>query len=115
MAIKIGSIVWGVRNIKIAVEFWSRALDYKLKREPSDDWAILIPREGNGIQLSLKLVTSTKPRRHHIDLFTDDQEFEVNRLLQLGATRKENWRYEQSADYVVLVDPEGNSFCVVQK
>ena len=30
-----------------------------------------------------------KARRHHIDLFTDDQEAEVNRLLALGAARKE--------------------------
>ncbi len=39
---------------------------------------------------------------------------EVKRLLALGATRTE-WRYEPYADYVVLLDPDGIPFCVVQK
>lgn len=112
--IRIGSIVWGVRDLPRAIAFWTQALDYRLKREPDDDFAILIPREGPGIQLSLNsAVTSDKPKRHHIDLFAEDQESEVERLIGLGATRVD-WRYEPDADYVVLADPDGNSFCVVQ-
>lgn len=112
--IRIGSIVWGVRDLPRAIAFWTQALDYRLKREPDEDFAILIPREGSGIQLSLNsAVTSDKPKRHHIDLFTEDQESEVERLIGLGATRVD-WRYEPDADYVVLADPDGNSFCVVQ-
>ena len=112
--LEIGSIVWGVRDIPRAVRFWSEALHYKLKYPASEDWAVLIPEDGDGIQLSLSLVSSPKARRHHIDLFTDDQEAEVNRLLALGAVRKE-WRYLPDADYVVLLDPDGSSFCVVQR
>ncbi len=112
--LEIGSIVWGVRDIPRAVRFWSEALHYKLKYPASEDWAVLIPEDGDGIQLSLSLVSSPKARRHHIDLFTDDQEAEVNRLLALGAVRKE-WRYPPDADYVVLQDPDGNPFCVVQR
>ncbi len=111
--IGIGSIVWGVRDIPRAVEFWSEALDYTLKREPDVDWAMLAPREGEGIQLSLKLVTSPSPHRHHLDLFADDQQAEVQRLIELGASRAD-WEYEEDADYVVLHDPDGNAFCVVQ-
>ena len=44
-----------------------------------------------------------------MDLFTDDQTGEVERLLKLGATRKV-WNYEADADYVVLADPDGNPF-----
>ena len=112
--LEIGSIVWGVQDIPRAVRFWSEALHYKLKYPASEDWAVLIPEDGDGIQLSLSLVSSPKARRHHIDLFTDDQEAEVNRLLALGAARKE-CRYPPDADYVVLLDPDGNSFCVVQR
>ena len=111
--LEVGAIVWGVRNIPRAVEFWSEALNYRLRREPEEDWAILIPKSGQGIQLSLNLVSSEKPKRHHIDLFTSDQLAEVQRLLGLGATRVD-WRYEPEADYVVLADPDGNTFCVVQ-
>lgn len=112
--IEIGAIVWGVTDVARAVEFWSRALDYKLKYPPSEGWAILVPKEGEGVQLSLNKVSSPKARRHHIDLFTDDREKEAERLLALGAARKP-WQYEPGADYVVLQDPDGNPFCVVQR
>lgn len=113
--LRIGAIVWGVRDLDRAVTFWSAALNYTLGREPDADFAILVPKVGTGIQLSLNAaVTSTKPKRHHIDLFTHDQAREVERLLALGATRVD-WQYEQGADYVVLADPDGNTFCVVQE
>lgn len=111
---EIGSIVWGVKNMERAVEFWSSTLNYQLKYPASDDWAILIPKDGNGIQMSLNLVTSDKAKRHHMDLFTYNQKEEVERLLALGATRA-IWQYPPDADYVVLHDPDGNSFCVVQR
>jgi catechol 2,3-dioxygenase-like lactoylglutathione lyase family enzyme len=112
--LRIGAIVWGVRDLDRAIRFWSEALNYRLCREPDDDFAILVPKEGTGIQLSLNAaVTSTKPKRHHIDLFTRVQAREVERLLDLGATRVD-WKYEQESDYVVLADPDGNTFCVVQ-
>ena len=112
--LNIGSIVWGVRDVRRAVDFWGRALDYVLKYPASDDWAVLVPRNGDGVQISFKPVTSLRARRHHIDLFADDLAAEVKRLLALGATRTE-WRYEPYADYVVLLDPDGIPFCVVQK
>ena len=110
---EIGAIVWGVRDLDRAIRFWSRALDYRLRPPPDEDFAILIPKSETGVQLSLAKVTSEKPKRHHLDLFTHDQSGEVERLLALGATRVP-WKYEPHADYVVLADPDGNRFCVVQ-
>ena len=94
--------------------FWTQALHYRLKYPASDDWAVLVPEKGDGVQLSLSKVTSDKAKRHHMDLFTANQQQEVERLLALGATRAP-WRYPPNADYVVLRDPDGNPFCVVQK
>ena len=111
--IRIGSIVWGVKDVERAVEFWSAALDYDVKYHSPDDWAILLPKNGNGIQLSISKVSSDKAKRHHMDLFAEDQKAEVERLIALGASQKE-WRYPPDADYVVLQDPDGNPFCVVQ-
>lgn len=112
----IGSIVWGVRDIERSIAFWSAALDYELSYPPDEDWAILVPQKrGEGLQLSLNKVSSSKAQRHHIDLFAEDQEAEVKRLLALGATKKRDWEYEADADYVVLEDPDGNPFCVVQR
>jgi catechol 2,3-dioxygenase-like lactoylglutathione lyase family enzyme len=113
----IGSIVWGARDVPRAIEFWCAALDYRPLREPDVDWAILVPRVGDGQQLAISLVhaNAAERRRHHLDLYADDQTAEVERLIGIGATRVEEWRYPPGADYVVLEDPDGNWFCVVQK
>lgn len=109
----IGAVVWGVKDVERAVAFWSAALDYEVKYHAPDDFAILKPKCGNGVQLSISKVTSEKAKRHHLDLFAEDREAEVERLLALGAARKQ-WDYPPDADYVVLQDPDGNPFCVVQ-
>lgn len=111
--IKLGAIVWGVRDLDRAITFWRAALHYELRREPDVDFAILVPKDGAGVQLSLKQITSDAPKRHHLDLFTADRAGEVERLLRLGA-QPVDWDYEPGADYVVLADPDGNRFCVVQ-
>lgn len=114
--LRIGSIVWGVRDVPRAIEFWSKALHYRPREAPEEDWAVLVPISGGGVQIAIKLVTSEvhTRRRHHLDLYASDQAAEVERLLGLGAARVD-WRYEPGADYVVLADPDGNRFCVVQK
>jgi Glyoxalase-like domain len=63
----------------------------------------------------LNLVTSEAQshQRHHLDLYAGDREAEVERLLGLGA-QKVDWRYPTDADYIVLADPDGNKFCVIQ-
>jgi len=114
----IGSTVWGVQDVPRGIEFWSAALDYEPLYEPDVDWAILVPRDGEeGPQLAISLVhdDASDRRRHHLDLYADDQADEVQRLLALGAQEVPEWRYPDDADYVVLADPDGNRFCVVQK
>jgi hypothetical protein len=51
--------------------------------------------------------------RLHLDLYTDDREGEVKRLLKIGATRHRQ-TYDSDDDFRVLEDPDGNLFCVVQ-
>jgi catechol 2,3-dioxygenase-like lactoylglutathione lyase family enzyme len=114
--LRIGSVVWGVRDVPRAIEFWCEALGYRPLRPPDDDWAILVPKEGAGPQLAISIVTSdaASHQRHHLDLYAGNAAAEVERLLGLGARRVE-WRYPPGADYVVLADPDGNAFCVVEK
>ncbi len=114
--LQIGSIVWGVRDVPRAIDFWSQAVNYTPLREPSSDWAILIPQQGSGVQLAITAVSSPAQdhQRHHLDLHATDRAAEVDRLLALGVSRVE-WRYPADADYIVLADPDGNTFCVVKK
>lgn len=98
------------------MEFWQRALHYVPREAPSDGWVVLVDPAGRGPNLSLQARDRRAGRRSwlHLDLYTDDREGEVERLIQLGA-RRYPWRYEAGADFVVLEDPDGNLFCVIQK
>ncbi len=50
----------------------------------------------------------------HPDLYAADQGAEVERLLGLGGRRVEDWPYpDEPCDFVVLEDPDGNRFCVI--
>jgi hypothetical protein len=113
----IGSIVIRVDDLALQVAFWSAALDYVPRGEhDSDDFVLLRPREGRGgPNVSLDRVRAPRsiPPRIHLDLYATDQTGEVQRLIGLGATEVHWDRRPADADYVILEDPEGNRFCVV--
>jgi catechol 2,3-dioxygenase-like lactoylglutathione lyase family enzyme len=113
--VRVGSIVLRVNNLPRQVEFWAAALDYVPREENSDDFMLLRPRNGVGPNLSLDQLHSELhvPPRIHLDLYTDDQAGEVRRLISLGATEVHWSKRPPDADYVILADPEGNRFCVV--
>ena len=73
------------------------------------------PRGGAGPNVSLDRVRSSLqiPPRIHLDLYTDDQAGEVERLIGLGATEVPWDRKPPDADFIILADPEGNRFCVI--
>jgi predicted enzyme related to lactoylglutathione lyase len=118
--LSIGTVVVGVGDLHRAVAFWTQALNYVPKREvkPDDDFMILVPVEGEGAHLALDVSESpVQPYpRIHLDLYADDaadQAAEVGRLVSLGASRVDWDRYPEHADFVVMADPEGNRFCVI--
>ena len=94
--------------------FWREALHY-VPREPSDgSWVVLRDPEGRGPNISLDRVSerrSGKRSRLHLDLYTNNREAKVQRLIKIGATRY-RWRYKTGDDFVILEDPDGNLFCV---
>jgi len=113
----IGSIVLRVDDIKRQKAFWIAALDYAPRDEVTedDDFVLLRPKDGVGPNLSLDQMRSEVhiPPRIHLDLYTDDQAGEVQRLLALGATEVHWSKRPPDADYIILADPEGNRFCVI--
>jgi predicted enzyme related to lactoylglutathione lyase len=113
--LRVGSIVIRVDDLERQVEFWSAALDYVPREEQSDDFALLHPKDGVGPNISLDRVYAKVqvPPRIHLDLYADDQAGEVKRLIALGATEVHWDKRPADADYVILADPEGNRFCVV--
>jgi hypothetical protein len=114
--LRIGSIVLRVDDLSRQTEFWKAALDYvRRDDETSDDFVLLGPKDGAGPNLSLDKVRSELqiPPRLHLDLYTEDQAGEVERLQALGATQVHWDKRPPDADYVILAGPEGNRFCVV--
>jgi catechol 2,3-dioxygenase-like lactoylglutathione lyase family enzyme len=112
--LRVGSIVIRVDDLDRQARFWEAALGY----EPGidrDDFILLRPTEGTGPNVSLDRVPAPLqvPPRIHLDLYTEDQAGEVRRLLGLGATEVHWDKRPPDADYVILADPEGNRFCVV--
>ena len=112
---RIGSIVIHCCKFDKMVAFWQEALQYVPREPAKNGWVVL--RDPTGGSPNLSLNQTSKPRtsrsRLHLDLYTDNQETEVKRLIAAGATRYP-WRYRPGADFIVLEDPDGNLFCVVQ-
>ncbi|MDQ2935726.1 MAG: VOC family protein [Chloroflexota bacterium] len=111
----IGSIVIRVDDLERQKAFWIAALDYVPREGDDDDFALLRPKDGVGPNVSLDRVRSALqiPPRIHLDLYAEDQGAEVKRLIALGATEVHWDRRPPDADYVILADPEGNRFCVI--
>ena len=113
--IRIGSVVIRVDDLERQAAFWEAALDYVRHPGDADDFVLLRPRDGVGPNVSLDRVRSNLqvPPRIHLDLYAEDQAGEVRRLIGLGATEVHWDKRPPDADYVILADPEGNRFCVI--
>ena len=118
--IRLGTIVLGADDVDRAVSFWSHVLGYEPVHFPDEGngFTILVPPSREGTRLALQRA-DTPPEEHprvHLDLVVDDaaeQAAEIDRPLGLGATRVSWDAYPADPDFVVLADPEGNRFCVV--
>lgn len=118
--IRLGTVVLGAEDVDRAVRFWSQALDYAVVpfADADNGFTILVPPSGEGTRVALqrtKMPAEAHPRVH-LDLVVEDaaeQAFEIERLVGLGATPVEWDSYPPDPDFVVLADPEGNRFCVV--
>jgi predicted enzyme related to lactoylglutathione lyase len=115
--LKIVSIVIRVNDLPAQSGFWQAALDYVERDPASEDWVVLKPRDADAPCIALDTRRSERvlPPRIHLDIYAEDQDAEVRRLTELGA-REVHWdNRPDDADYVLMEDPEGNRFCVVDR
>jgi predicted enzyme related to lactoylglutathione lyase len=110
----VGSIVIRVDDVERQMAFWMAALNYEVRLRDGD-FVLLHPLDGAGPGISLDTVASVRalPPRIHLDLYAENQEKEVARLVELGARRVHWDKRPADADYIIMEDPEGNRFCVV--
>ena len=97
--------------------FWARALRWDL-RDAGEDGIELVPTDSTSFRLVIRprAEEKTGQNRIHLDLTTtslDDQNDTVAGLLAIGATHVDIGQDPNEA-HVVLADPEGNEFCVIE-
>jgi Glyoxalase-like domain len=107
-AVRVGSVVIDCNDFERMFAFWREALGYVPRDEPEPDWVVLRDPSGAGVNVSLQVVPEPRigKNRLHLDLYTRERDAEVDRLLRTP---------EPDEDFIVLADPEGNLFCVIQK
>lgn len=112
---KIGSFVINCKDFDRTVAFWQEALHYVPGRPADDDFVILKDPSGTSPNVSVQATDELKfgKNRMHLDLYATDQKAEVERLVKLGA--RVHRLPKEGEDFVVMADPEGKLFCVVQE
>jgi predicted enzyme related to lactoylglutathione lyase len=111
MTIRLGSTVINCADLELMTRFWTQALHLAPYSE-SDGGGFRVLRGAAG-RLSLQVADTPVTARDqmHLDLYTDDQAAEVERMTGLGA-RVVRRNQDPDDSYVVMADPEGNEFCV---
>ena len=92
---KIGSIVIRCYEFDRMLAFWREALHYVPREPAKGGWVVLRDPEGRGPNVSLDRAPDRRKGKRswlHLDLYTTDQQAEVKRLIELGATRYP-WQY----------------------
>jgi hypothetical protein len=82
--------------------------------DPEDDPTVLVEAAGRLPRLFFQRVPEGKTvkNRVHLDVGAPDVDAEVARLVALGAEARGK-QVSDGATWVVMLDPEGNEFCVM--
>lgn len=103
-----------VRDLGRATKFWSELLDIGVSGSDGD--FVWLEDIAPGVRLILQLVPETKEVKSpvHLDITGADPENVIARAIELGAERIDVVR-QPGYELVVLADPDGNEFCVLQR
>ena len=121
MATRLVHLLFDSANPGSTATFWAQALRWEVPYESQEE-AVAAPTgfEYPGTSaVPVVFVPVPEPKtaknRVHLDLTStslDDQAAKVERLLGLGATRVDIG--QDDVPWVVMADPEGNEFCVLE-
>jgi hypothetical protein len=94
--------------------FWAGVLG----REVADDGLVLLPDDDTGFRIRFAPTREpkTRPNQMHFDLTSaslEEQQETVARALELGGRHIDIGQLPEEL-HVVLADPEGNEFCVIE-
>ena len=97
--------------------FWSGVLGWEITDDP-DEGVTIVPNDDTGFRIDFLPTENPKTGQNqiHFDLTSatpEDQQGTVARSLELGARHIDVGQRPEEG-HVVLADPEGNEFCVVE-
>jgi catechol 2,3-dioxygenase-like lactoylglutathione lyase family enzyme len=98
-------------------QFWAHALRWNI-RDDGGGGVELVPTDATGVRLLFRPMAHQKvgQNRIHFDLTTtslNDQNDTVAELVAIGATHVDIGQNPEDT-HVVLADPEGNEFCIIE-
>jgi hypothetical protein len=127
MSVRWYTVVIDCHDVAAQAAWWAKVLDWVTAYQAPDEVVIVPPyaltadvdhipidRRGPGLVFVTVPEGKSVKNRLHLDLAPfsgDDHAGEVQRLLDLGATRADVGQGD--SPWVVLRDPEGNEFCVL--
>ena len=109
---------WGLTMDAVDVEsmasFWCAATDYEVTDSAYPYFAVLNSDFANYPRLLILKVPETKlaKNRLHMEFKSSDLESDATRIIGLGGTRVANRAFDKTR-WIVMQDPEGNEFCLV--
>lgn len=116
MACKFSELTVDSPDPEPIARWWAEVLGYRVT-ESDDEVTEIAGPPGSGPTIVFAKVPEPKSvkNRVHIDVSPTDreQDAELERLLGLGAKRADVGQ-DANASWVVLTDPDGNEFCLLQ-
>ncbi len=114
---RLVSLVIDAHDPALLAGFWAGVLQRELVHDPVDG-PVLLPDDDLAFPILFEQTSEPKrgPNNYHFDLTSSslaDQQATVTRALDLGGSHLDVGQ-GPDADHVVLADPEGNEFCVIE-
>ncbi|MDQ2749601.1 MAG: VOC family protein [Actinomycetota bacterium] len=105
-------VVVDARDPQALGHWWAQALDWVVTIDSHEGFEIRPTSESTPGMIFVPVTSAkTTKNRLHMDFRPRDQHAEVGRILAMGARRADIGQGEQA--WVVLLDPEGNEFCIL--
>ncbi|WP_067841116.1 VOC family protein [Nocardia lijiangensis] len=118
MSTRLACVVFAAQRPRIVAKFWAQLLGWAVTVDRADQVDVAAP-DPDGLDIALTFLPTHTAKsgknRLHLDLASrslDHQRVQVDRALVLGARRVDIG--QGGVPWVVLADPEGNEFCVLE-
>lgn len=109
------AVVFDCTDPQAVGRFWAEVLDTEIGHDDPD--FVVLRRHGDrNVGLAFQRVPDPTPgkNRVHVDLAVQDKDAAAQRAARLGGTIVGEHEWHGGWTWIVVADPEGNQFCLVQ-